>query len=487
MLDKNSWLELLAHYYNAQKYEDIINIIEENSLITMDNEFKELLAWALQNTDDPNWQRAHRLLMECKADRESVPNWNFRIGYNYFFGNDRIVLALKHFKRELAVNPNGLCRETVIELIRECEQRLNCGIHDWPFNKRGKAFWTSFLEFESLLLSILDADTGDNAVYCLVDVIAQIMDKHQLAFVFEINRSAKTEIIFTFEGEMAEYIKLKQLIELAPAQVYEHWALTLGRPAVAVKGIFKMDGVEISCSDTQLAYKFEDAGLHLQIANQALYKLYLEDRSKALNSVYVYSDFIFGEVFVLKYVRNITITDVPKGTEANYRPIDVQKRAIYQLFSYEEPSCERFYHYQLEPTSCLLSPRGDVYTGVTRIESIVMEYTTGDSGTFDKAFEEGITYATVFYKSINVPRYYQEHLYRCIQKGVGETAEIIGSATGLQYTYIDFVIFDSAVFVERIESILGENKVKDARYHVLRKGANVFKLTSENVQNVRLN
>ncbi len=100
---KNNLIELLNNLHKEGKHQEIIDKIEALSSEEKNSEIIGILARAYNNVE--NYEKALELLKSIEDTEKNTNVWNYRIGYSYYYLDNYLEEAKKHFLKAIELNP----------------------------------------------------------------------------------------------------------------------------------------------------------------------------------------------------------------------------------------------------------------------------------------------------------------------------------------------------------------------------------------------
>ncbi len=467
-------------HFNGE-HEEVIKLIESTQDIKA--EHVSLLARAYQNLEEPDFIKAYHLLVSCERKLSDRASFNFRMGYNLYY-RDIISKAKFYFYRVLEINPKSDFVDDTRTFITDCERRMQLGITDLTLNERAAHFWHDALQDEQFN-NLLDSNDEKNAIF-VVERIQILLEKNSLNATVEIGMGeqfTKPQIIFSPEGLLLHLIIYKQLFSFIPDDLKKKYDFSIGR-SKNKNFVLKMNGFELTGDNVELAYTESESGLDIYLKNQELLRLYLGDKDSILNMAYIFIDSFFGEIFCMKHISSINIAD---KNELEYKPIHEVVDEILAKFtneSYDEYPYDSITSYSLGHLGEIEKVRDDVISGAACFSAIVSDYLSGETYSFDKSFDSGVVYTSLFFdigerepKDALALRHEIDDL---LKDKEGTIFKIIGGAFGIYSMYTDIVIFDMKTFKSEILNFyIAEAKkrdIKNAYFSVMRADSDVFTL-----------
>ena len=151
-------LEQCRIWNDNGEFQKIIDALEAIPAEERTPEMDSELARAYNNLAQPGeralYEKAIALLEPHEEYFKGDHNWNFRMGYAYYY-LDQEGPALRYFEQALDARPGD---EDTQELIDDCRRRLALPRFEKPFRQRVREAWTAFEEIEGELRAVMDAD-----------------------------------------------------------------------------------------------------------------------------------------------------------------------------------------------------------------------------------------------------------------------------------------------------------------------------------------
>ena len=474
-------LEQCQRWHENEEYQKIIAELEALPAAERTPELDSELARAYNNAasvdDRAYFEKAIGLLAPHADYFKGDHLWNFRMGYSYYY-LDREDCALPHFEAALAALPGDADTKS---MIAYCHKDLSLPLVQRPFRTRVQEAWAAFENIETELRALMDAgsDHGEE----LIDQCDTVL---RIAFddvSFELGKGgAKYELILTPEGMRAKLFPLIYFARHAPASVREHWDIRVGRTASL--GALRTGDYSIEMKDVAVWFAQEGEGIALMVYCEKLLPLLKEDEDRAWWMLSTIVDQSLGEIAAMRLIHDFDVLDAPRE-EPPILLTDLPKtleEAGLSLASDAEDYLEHSYlAYTRDPdTSAEADWRLDVYTGSTRLPSLLSAYMENDATLVNMYHADGIAAGFIAYplpenlhgKSEEILDF-RDTLMEAITEAAGADAvTFLGGATGTGCGYLDFIAWDLRAVLDAAAHFLTETTLPWAAFHSFRRDAN---------------
>ena len=475
-------LEQCQRWHENEEYQKIIAELEALPAEERSPELDSELARAYNNAasveDRAYFEKAIALLTPHAEHFAGDHLWNFRMGYSYYY-LDREDCALPYFEEALAALPGDADTERMIE---SCRKMLALPLFGRPFRSRVQEAWAAFAQAETELRTLMDSDED-----CGEELIARVEEILRIAFddvAFELGKGgAKYELILTPESMRIKLFSLVYFARLAPSSVREHWDIHVGRTA-SVGFALRTDNHSIETEDVAVWFAQEGEGIALTLYCEKLLPLLVEDEDRAWWMLSMIVDQALGEIAAMRLIRDFDVLDAPREEP----PIlltdlpEALEEAGLSLDSDAEDYLEHSYlAYERTPdTSAETDWRLDVYTGSTRLPSLLSAYMENDAALVNMYHADGIAAGFIAYplpedlhgKSEEILDF-RDTLMEAITEMAGEDAvSFLGGATGTGCGYLDFIAWDLRAVLDAAAHFLMETTLPWAAFHSFRRDAN---------------
>lgn len=447
---KTDIIEKIQKLTEADRDEDVVNLILTLPVEEQTDEIKGLLARAYNNLEQ--YEKALQLLFETKDTQEDTANWNFRIGYSYYYlGNyDK---SLQYFSRALEITPDD---EDTKWFVDKCQ--LNN-----PFADRVNKFWQWFDANSNKLERLLhQKDKGLYKMNDLMDEGLSIIGKDVY-----YNIGGNNELTFCVESHTECHYLYPYLVDSMPESLREKWIISpCKQPADTTGSIFRMYDRDINISEIMVSvnYNKEANCFDLEYYHPVLAEL---DENKSINAFYIILELTIGEGAVYNYIDRVQATDNDK------KMIPVVELPTAMKFMVEENNKDYsttpelpFYSYKFEPKEGEDRVRFDIICGTSQYMALNNEYLDNKRDIYDRLVSKGVEPLMLIMTQpedmtgnefldfrYKVEDRLQELFDKAIVKG-----RLLGGAYGtLGVAYIDLLLYDGKQFLEYIR----QNDVHD--------------------------
>ena len=475
-------LEQCQRWHENEEYQKIIAELEalpaEERSPALDSELARAYNNAASVEDRAYFEKAIALLTPHAEHFAGDHLWNFRMGYSYYY-LDREDRALPYFEEALAALPGDADTERMIE---SCRKMLALPLFGRPFRSRVQEAWAAFAQAETELRALMDSDEDRGE-----ELIARVEEILRIAFddvAFGLGKGgAKYELILTPESMRIKLFSLVYFTRLAPASVREHWDIHVGRTA-SVGFALRTDDYSIEMEDVAVWFAQEGEGIALTLYCEKLLPLLVEDEDRAWWMLSMIVDQALGEIAAMRLIHDFDVLDAPRA-EPPILLTDLPKaleEAGLSLDSDAEDYLEHSYlAYERDPdTSAETDWRLDVYTGSTRLPSLLSAYMENDAALVNMYHADGIAAGFIAYplpedlhgKSEEILDF-RDTLMEAITEAAGADAvTFLGGATGTSCGYLDFIAWDLRAVLDAAVHFLTETTLPWALFHSFRRDAN---------------
>ena len=490
-------LEQCRIWNDNGEFQKIIDALEAIPAEERTPEMDSELARAYNNLAQPGeralYEKAIALLEPHEEYFKGDHNWNFRMGYAYYY-LDQEGPALRYFEQALDARPGD---EDTQELIDDCRRRLALPRFEKPFRQRVREAWTAFEEIEGELRAVMDADQirerGE-------EVVAKCEGALNLALsrvAFEIGfNGEKYELILSPEGVRSALFPLVYFRAHAPKSVLEHWNIWVGRQPSSDFSL-RCGEDEIRPEEVQVwAERQENGQVALAVYCEKLLPLQREDAERAWWLLSTLTDQVLGEVNAIAHVAAFDLLTAPKkGPDASSA---VSLAELPQMLKnlgltddrdggdYLEHSCLA---YELDPVKDPDADwRLDVCTGSTRLPALINDYMSARSDTVDRFHADGIAAGFFVYPLKNFAGEdrakkitdFRDALQEAVTEQAGEDAvAFLGGAVGLYHGYLDFIAWDLIPVLQAARNFLEASGIPWAQFHAFRRDVGGVDLAEE--------
>lgn len=324
------------------------------------------------------------------------------------------------------------------------------------FKLRVEEFWKKFQLKELELYQMIRSQDDPEAI---MSRIQELLDVAFDSVYFELSENEdKCEIILTPEGNRVKWILYHYWVQLAPEDLKTRWNFYAAKPPVseALPVSFSMYDIEVSDTDFEIYAEVNRPSSVLDLFVCAPKFETCTDQQK-YSILYVLLEHYLGEVNLMEYVGNITFVD--KAHEEG-TPVDAVSLLTFlqnhidknKWLSIEKPT-ECYSTYTMDPVEeDTLDLREDVIAGNSSCIPVINEYYNDDPTVFRQAMENGVLIGFFYYDNTRfTPQtsvaFREEMTEKLLESTKGmNIVDVIGGATGLDYSYLDVIVYDFDAF-----------------------------------------
>ena len=499
-------LEQCQIWHEQNEHQKIVDLIQAMPEEERTPEADMELARAYNNLADPEapegrelLRRAIELLRTWEKTLSEDYSWNFRLGYAYYY-LDQEGPALQYFQRALELHPGDMpqinTEAEIRSLIEDCRRRLALPRFEKSFRERTAEAWAAFEAGEAELRQMMGRTDRDVAGGALMERCGTLLEAALPDIAFELGFNGdKYELILSPEGETAKLFPLVYFQRHAPEAVTARWNIWVGRQPNQGLGL-QLKGWELSAEEVQVwAEQQGERGVSLKLYCEKLLPLLREEEGQAWWMLSNLTDQVLGEVAAMEVIRDFTVAEIPDVKPAI--PLTQLPQVLREMgFSLENDAGEYLKHsyqaYQREPEEGQEADwRMDVYAGATRLPALIGDYLSGESGTADAFYQDGIAAGFLYYplESFDGEERgkaildFRDALEAAILEQAGEDAvTFLGGATGVRCGYLDFLAWDLQPVLEAAADFLERSPVAWAGFHSFRRDVEGVPLKQEKTE-----
>ncbi|MGI6591459.1 MAG: hypothetical protein ACOX1O_07660 [Eggerthellaceae bacterium] len=482
--------------------EDYESIIEAIGQLDADEITPELISEAgkaycnLANGEDRDLLKMGLDLLSSVEDELSDDHhWNFRMGFaNYWL--DREGDAVPYFRKALELMPDDQQSQ---QLLDDCLDRIALPEFDQTFRDRVQSAWREFLDEESSIRSMIQAeiagteteDPEDDEADSVAEKMDGILSHALYNSSFELGFDGKSyELTLTSDAGPAEVFKLRYFKEHAPKEVFEHWKVNLGRQ-VDPSFTIEINGEELTAKDIRVWTEWDDDGVSLSLYGKQVVPLLHDDPDQAGWVFSALLDHTLGEICAMDLVNELTLLDEPQdegGMPLSNLPTALFK-AGYSLSNDIERMTDIPTEYECEPIEDEEADwRLDVTKGVITCPALLSEYYEGEDDVMNSFHDDGAVPGFICWpieavegnNRVDALRSFSDKLEEGILKRAGSSSvTFIGHATGLYAGYLDFIAWDLPEVLEAAETTLNELHMPEGAFHTFRREGETFSVVDD--------
>ena len=483
-------LEQCQTWRKQNKRKLIINLIEslpeEQRTALLDSELaiaysEQIQVNPIRAQDILDLKKAVALLKKHEAELGETFNWNFRLGYAYFY-LEQHDLSIKYMQNALLLNtdePDDDCIKDDVEYFINCsEQGINVPIITCSFLDRVKLTWDEFKQRRSHIEDLINTNEHDLAIALLEECFHVLFEDIH----FELGIKDKVyEIIFPTECDLATTLQLKTFIAHVPSKLKKHWSFIIGRPydanLIIDNGAAKLTSQDFMVYSCDIGNNRYD----LKIIAPKLKKLTSTDEQAQKLAFYFIASTL-GEVNYLNHIAGLELLN----KEANIKDLsDYDQGCTLDSFilKLKEQGLKLNNDVKLLPDSCLkeyqhatpygneMCSRFDIDHGMSSLLGLHVEFLREESSLYNSFYHNGAIPVFICFELTNPPKSSSLHItdsqlekmVATIRNKTAAVASIVGYASGLNYGYIDCIAWDVQKFLACIDYYFNQNdKIKSA-------------------------
>ena len=440
-------------------------------------------------------KKAVALLKKHEAELGDTFEWNYRLGYAYFY-LEQHNLSIKYMQKALLLHSSehndGFTKEDVDYFLSSSEQKNEMPFSIHSFLDRVYLAWGEFKQRRSQIEDLINNNEHDKAIALIDDCFHVLFDEIN----FELSIKNKDyEVIFPTDCDLATILQLKTFIAHAPSKAKKHWSFIIGRPADANLIIDNGAATLTSQDFTVYSCDLGNSCYDLKVIAPKLKKFVSSDEQAKKLAFYFISNTL-GEINYLTHVARL---------EVLYKDANTNDLSGYDqgctLDSFIEKLKEQGLKLNNEvkslPNSCFkhyqqarqfhneICSRNDIDHGSSCLLGLHYEYISGDSTLYNSFYLNGAVPVFICFEQTNQHQSSSLHItdsqlakmVATIRNKTSAVATIVGYAAGLHYGYIDCIAWDLQKFLTTVDNFLGsENNIKRAACQVFSQTNNYFQL-----------
>ncbi len=460
----------IADWHEADRHQDIIDVLERIPSKERDYETIGLLARAYNNIVD-GYGKAAELLESIREEGEEDAVWNFRMGYSQYY-LDNNVEALRYFNKAYELDPED---EDTLYFIRQCNIYV-------PLTGRVEKFWNWFLDNETKLSGMLHPKTQEDAEEFMVLV------REGTALISEninYNLGGDYEFTFSVEGWPDLFIIYPYIISCMPESLKTKWKFYPFNQGTEAAFGFRMYGADIDTAKIMVRDSYiERAGkFHISYYAKNLNTL---SENESDSAMWIILENTLGEGISFKYIDRIEQVAEP---EVGMIPLPELRTHIKKTLEshdrkfFENPK-EIYSTYRLNPQESD-ELRYDVIIGSTCLDSIVADYYNDSTDIFDHINSFGAQVVFIAFPNpddidssdiLNLRHVIEDRISDEILKPM-KLGQVIGGAAGTDNSYIDLIVYDLITFIHAVNPLLAQYQKLSFYLSDFRQHAGLTRLT----------
>ncbi len=492
-------MEELTRLNEKEEYGQAAEMLLQIPGEELDQELQGELARALNNAE--RYEEALEVLDAIGAEGRGDAKWFFRRGYA-LHGLERFAEAREDFEKAAELDPED---PDAPEFIRHCSFSLAYPAYAGTFRERVETFWERFAQEEEELRRLI----GEKEMEGAMELTSELLRTAFSEAYFEIGCNGRQyELILTAEGMKQRLFRLEYWKKHAPDGLLDRWKFTVGRPQCPdpEKSVLRMFDTGVCGADAAVWPEVLDGGaVGLNIYCEALMPLMEEDENKAYSLMAVLIDQCIGE---LSAIKNVGYLELLRTAEFSPEVSDGDVRGPVRLCDLQgfidslrnkkdgedgdggmtadggpvsdgeenpdaaQSPCGCYTAYQMEPENGEYRLRGDVFIGSTCCIPVLNEFYGGRTDIVDENVRDGAVFGFLYYNNDKVPRSemvpFRAAMEDEISAAAAECGEVIGGATGVDYSYIDCICYDLGRFLEVAGEVMNRRDLDEIVFHVFR-------------------
>lgn len=486
-------MELLKQcqvWHENDEFQKIIDALEALPQNERTPETDCELARAYNNLADPEnrdlFKKAIQLLKPHEAYFKGDHNFNFRMGYAYYYLNQE-GYALPYFEQALEALPDD---QDTLDFIKECIRFLSIPSFKRNFRQRTIEAWQAFERNEALLREWIDQRDQSDVVEQLISKCREILSIAFENSAFELGfNGQKYELILSPEGKRAELFQFVYFKRHMPDSLSEKWNVWVGRQASKGFGL-RHFGLQLSADDVSVwVEKTEDNHINIALYCDALMPLLAEDENKGWWFLTVLTDQTLGEIPAMMLINDFDVLKQPKSETCislSELPEQLGKLGFNLTMDADEYLEKSYVSYHFDANNDPNADwRMDVLAGSTRCPTFINEYLNLNNQTNDAFHNDGIAVGFFCYPLDNFPNEnrgsaildFRDSMEDMILKNAGADAvTFIGGASGIYCGYLDFIAWDLHAVLHAAQEAFEKSPVQWVIYHSFRRNAQTISL-----------
>lgn len=441
---RRSVLEQVQNFADNDEHVRIIDMLLALPPEELTDELKGQLARAYNNNGE--YEKALPLLKATEEYGRDNANWNFRMGYSYYFLG-QYDESRKYFKRALELDPDDSDAMWFI---------AQCGINI-PFKDRVSRFWEWFTEHRTEIESLLKGPDTD------MDGLGQLMNQGLDILGGEVfyNIGGDFELTLAVESGTECYYLYPYLVGAMPEELKDKWKVSPCKQPCDVSA-FSLDiyGCHVDIAELLVSERFDKdhSSFSLTFYHPELSRL---DDARCVNAFHVILGFAIGEGAQYNYVESVEPAAAPSdGMYPVGRLADVMRRTLEENGRefHSEPDMG-YTAYESKPAEGERGFRDDVICGVSRCMPLCNGFMADDPSFFCRLADRG---AEAMFIVLTRPddmdsRAFLDLRYR-VEDWCGEVLSrqdtpgmLLGGAMGCDdRAYIDIIAYDGPSFLRML-------------------------------------
>ena len=362
---------------------------------------------------------------------------------------------------------------------------------DKPFRVRVDECWKNFLKEEAVLRQLIDNKADREQIS---EELHKLLSPAFARTYAEVGRKGdKFDLILSLEGDWASLFSRAYFKNRAPREVLEHWNIFVGRQSdgYAVENFKIVMGDNSVCaSDLCLWTEWANGCADLSVYCENMIPLIKGNINAAYQLLFILLDQAIGELAEMKFIGEIKFLDEPLDRPSMgiqelmddlVSNLSMTKEKLLDSDSY----IDLYSAYRMNPDeSSKDGTRGDIISGSTCFLSLMNGYYSDRSYAMDSLEEDGIVGGYLFYPIDAVESDsrgsqildLRDAVTNDLEKTLPDSFMFVGGATGVNFSYIDFIAWDIREVLEKIPEIAEKNGLSWISFRKFRQGEESYSI-----------
>ncbi|MEI0540325.1 hypothetical protein [Brachyspira pulli] len=242
-------LDDIEKLHNKNRHQDIIELINSIEDFEKDYNIISLLARALNNIKDYNGALDN--LMYIREDGVDDPLWYFRVGYAYFYKDEKET-AKQYLSKAIELI-DSYEKKDILEAAKKlytlCFEDEDNNLN---FIKRIDLFWKWFEENEFLISSMVENQSED-----IINFISNGINIISNNISFNVSRNY--EITFSIDGKNYLFYLIPRILSSMPERLKEKWTFLPYLPSSdGINFSIQLNNKKIEMQDVLIKIEFDE-------------------------------------------------------------------------------------------------------------------------------------------------------------------------------------------------------------------------------------
>lgn len=456
-------LDDIKKLHNKNRHQDIIELINSIDDFEKDYNIISLLARALNNVKDYNGALDN--LMYIREDGVDDPLWYFRVGYAYFYKDEKET-AKQYLSKAIELIDSYEKKDILEAAKRLYTLCFEDEDNNLNFIKRIDLFWKWFEENEFLISSMVENQSED-----IINFISNGINIISNNISFNVSRNY--EITFSIDGKNYLFYLIPRILSSMPDRLKEKWTFLPYLPSSdGINFSVQLNNKKIEMQDVLIKIEFDEENdkFDLIFYNKDLNDV---DTEEAYNIFFVMMENSIGEGLSRIYIRYV---DISNKKLINMIPLIELEEYIKKTLTFFRKDIitdpiNQYFSYTFEPKNINIL-RYDIIAGISSYYETINDYYNENVNDIVEISKCGARAIFLYYtydaegdndeikKEILNERYeIQERLEREVlgsKYSGNEIGIVLGGAMGIYNIYIDLIVYDENEFIKRAKILLAE-------------------------------